>query len=323
MGFTLPPPGTILYKYYPPDTAIKVLGSGSVRFSPFLDFNDPFELNIHPNESFTPFDFGFAIANNVMGAIKNNETLKTDGPIQQLIKAFQEGKIQMSAEDFAMDIGVMMANKKFAPEPSNWSKVVHHRMAQAIRAFCLSERFDNLLMWAHYAKDHKGYVVGFDVHQDTAEFARMAPMVYRDEFPTNDDAFRTAGVFIGRTVQSDQDFTHYVQHKLLTKSSAWAHEKEWRALGGPIEEPLVRIQSKAFVSLHVGCRDDNETTANAIRLAKSINPEIKVYRSRISTRAFSLEFQDFDEPWKSNYPPEDQVLGARGFPQDSPAKGEN
>ena len=309
MKFTHPPAATFLYKYCSPEVARLILQSKKVRFSPISEFNDPFELKIFPSEGFTPFEFGHAIANNILDVLYLGEELQTDGSVQKLIKAYQEGHFEkMSAQDFAMDVGVMLAKKSFTTEPSQWAQVVHGRIAKEVGAFCLSEAFNNLLMWAHYSKNHEGFVIGFDVTKGEGAFDRMAPVLYRDKYPTDDDAHGAAARFLGRKDKENRAGKRFMQMNLFTKSSEWSYEREWRALGGNFENSLVEVAPAAFVSLYTGCRSNSQTISEVVGLARSLNPNIGVMKAKISTNAFALEFQDFDEPWVSNYPPKDQVL---------------
>jgi hypothetical protein len=84
--------------------------------------------------------------------------------------------------------------------------------------FCLTEDKRNLLMWSHYASDHKGYVVGFDVSHPF---------------------FSTHGYFsteendsVHRVIYSDFRANQPKESKdwFIQKSNAWMYEKEHRVI---------------------------------------------------------------------------------------------
>ena len=89
----------------------------------------------------------------------------------------------------------------------------------------LTENPDNLLMWAHYALNHEGFVIGFDeLHpyfdcrkglKDELRYLRKVKYVERRP---NLPMIQLTG-----------------ENILLTKSSQWAYENEWRILR-PLQE---------------------------------------------------------------------------------------
>jgi hypothetical protein len=80
----------------------------------------------------------------------------------------------------------------------------------------LSERFDSILMWSHYADFHKGFFVGFNEEKmrQSNLFGKGGPITYDTEFPKIDPR-NNRGM--------DKSFvqTH-------TKAEDWAYEKEYR-----------------------------------------------------------------------------------------------
>ena len=81
------------------------------------------------------------------------------------------------------------------------------------RVYCLSEKADLPLMWAHYAASHTGVCLEFDAL--TAPFTPetgATKIEYRTTYPAHDI------VTIG-------------YEPLVTKSSDWSYEAEWRLIG--------------------------------------------------------------------------------------------
>ena len=80
--------------------------------------------------------------------------------------------------------------------------------------FCMSETCDNPVMWAHYAAQQKGFVVGYDT-ADTVFSARrglIRSIDYRD----------------GRMRVLDP--THSPFDTAWSKLKAWSYEEEWRCV---------------------------------------------------------------------------------------------
>ena len=91
-------------------------------------------------------------------------------------------------------------------------KMVLDMNAQTIVVLSLSEVRDSLLMWAHYAKAHLGFVVGFSPEPfvDDSPHRRLVRVDYHESRPSK----RTFGRI------TDPDL-------LYTKSLDWEHEQEW------------------------------------------------------------------------------------------------
>lgn len=79
--------------------------------------------------------------------------------------------------------------------------------------FCLSERFDDILMWSHYSDGHKGFCIGFKAGSKTPFFGEAQRVVYQKEYPE---------------VNFLEDPDRIVDAILLTKSHHWKYECEWR-----------------------------------------------------------------------------------------------
>lgn len=82
----------------------------------------------------------------------------------------------------------------------------------------LAEDSNNILMWSHYANEHKGICVelGRNIDEDTGNDKRCRPVKYSKEYPQPS---------IEDVLKGDHALTDKVAY---TKSVDWAYEKEWR-----------------------------------------------------------------------------------------------
>ncbi|MGN6580164.1 MAG: DUF2971 domain-containing protein [Bordetella sp.] len=115
------------------------------------------------------------------------------------------------------------------------------------RVYCLTPRDDNLLMWSHYAKNHTGVCLQFDVR--TEPFIGACKVVYQPTLPAG-------------TLLEHED--NAMIKALLTKSDVWGYEQEYRVIAKDQRDPspnmptavnsLVDISETALVRITVGCR---------------------------------------------------------------------
>ena len=83
---------------------------------------------------------------------------------------------------------------------------------------CCSEIPDNILMWAHYAQSHRGFVIEFDVNDPFfSNNLNMMPVEYSTERARAE-------------VRQELDFGSDHLPIVRRKSQHWSYEREWRQL---------------------------------------------------------------------------------------------
>ncbi|MBI1886954.1 MAG: DUF2971 domain-containing protein [Nitrosomonadales bacterium] len=113
-----------------------------------------------------------------------------------------------------------IADKSVETPPANMIDGEYAEISSFIWRFgilTLSEVSDSLLMWAHYAANHTGLCIEYDVEAE-ADLGNgsLRPVSYSTEYPTL--SIYDFGVDILKTTL----------RILTTKSMEWAYEKEWR-----------------------------------------------------------------------------------------------
>jgi hypothetical protein len=175
-----------LYKYVVPNLWEKILKDGYIRFTQSSVFNDPFEMQPYfeyvEKESnmrkeikdWIDSDAGREILNvglelSYMGVPATtkrslsferykqivNEGLEENKP--EILEALEQGIYQFSNKD-----------GRLTAEGRNTFLFLN----KLVGILSLTEKRDNLLMWAHYANDHQGFVIEFD---DTHEYFHQKP----------------------------------------------------------------------------------------------------------------------------------------------------
>ncbi|MBZ4039097.1 DUF2971 domain-containing protein [Novilysobacter selenitireducens] len=201
-----------LFKYFGPDR-LDVLLTRKMRFTPLGEFNDPFEGRPHLQ--------GLATAERTLGSFEElllPELLDTYSRQPPEFRAaisqtkFLNRMVPAMRQSYPVLQKALEAGVKEALEglPQKWDSY--------IGALCLSEVCDSLLMWAHYAASHTGFVLEFDAHHpffhaqrsENDECRHIRRVLYRDARPS--------GVLLDLEV-SDM---------FLVKSTQWSYEREWR-----------------------------------------------------------------------------------------------
>ena len=151
---------------------------------------------------------------------------------------------------------------------------------------CLSESYDNKLMWSHYASQHKGMCIEYCT-QELIQNTRfiMAPVNYSSEPPS--------------TNINDWNRERFLMSAIFSKSSDWEYEHEWRCLLARSDDETydsrtpfgedngVLLDTSSAKAVYLGCKIDNGSLERVINLCKdALN--VPVYIMERKQSAYSL-----------------------------------
>jgi hypothetical protein len=144
------------------------------------------------------------------------------------------------------------------------------KQLEAWGVFCATEKWNNLLMWSHYAGSFSGVCLEFR----SRALGHFEKVIYAPDRPVIDGL--PGGVKTVRELSLQCIFT---------KSIEWNYEKEWRAVGrkGPNSIPEDAIKSISF-----GPRCTNETRAKIIEMVRRSGKKIDFYSAIPSSRNFEI-----------------------------------
>lgn len=178
----------ILYKYLPYNR-IDVLSRLKIRFTQPVVWNDPFESRPHIEYDFTQEDM--------------RKVMEIEFERAQMPEPERES-VRNRFENGGFD--------KHWPEILN---MIIELMASTSPALSLTEKYDNLLMWAHYASNHEGFVVGFNTSHPF--------------FKREGKGIHTLNKVVYTTIRPNVGISELtLADSHLTKSIDWQYEEEWR-----------------------------------------------------------------------------------------------
>jgi Protein of unknown function (DUF2971) len=178
------------------------------------------------------------------------------------------------------------------------SQLLEKLLNERYGIFSMSQDADDLLMWSHYAAEHRGIVVGFQSdHQFFEEGGMLREVDYRENrvsVSTVDGIIRVAGY----KVSDDQ---HPPVATMLRKHPAWNYDKEVRLITllenadevkGDIY--LRRFPESAIRIMILGARVDaqqSENIVNKIR-AKPQWHHVRLFKACLSETDFALSLKE-------------------------------
>ena len=224
-----------LYKYVIPDR-IDILEHSLIRLTQPFVFNDPFEC----------FPYIKEIAHDErVSEYLNKHQCSEEEKEKMFLESWREEQekhpelnvtyeefreyLQFKMEQAGSFIYDLVKGLASMDDTSFRNKTVHaltEALNREIGILCLAEKMDNLLMWAHYASNHTGFVIEFNEKHsffyhgtEIGHLKKVRYSIIRPEVTLLDPAL------------SDMEHIYqWIDDVFCVKSQHWQYEQEWRMI---------------------------------------------------------------------------------------------
>lgn len=179
-----------LYKYYSDKLEkFDLVKEQKMWYSAPCNFNDVFDCDISIDET--------GIFNSALQMVPDKRGVRPGSQMWHQLKQIMNKEIRSLRSSFE-----------------------HMKMTTGIS--CLSESYDSLLMWAHYANNHKGMCIEYELMEINKQLSfSPVPVVYSDKKVSFNSINQD-------TVEADS--VRVFIESLTSKSLEWSYEKEWRII---------------------------------------------------------------------------------------------
>jgi hypothetical protein len=278
---TFPFQGDHLYRYCDMK-GIDVFSSLRLKVTPPDQFNDPFEFLLNVDSQHTIAD--------MQKMLSSEEWTKKYWAEEDIVhtrwqtyEAFRERYLKEVRGNDSLASGAFRA----------WQKFIEGTKGATISFFCkelgfvcYSEISDDILMWAHYAQGHRGFVIEFDVnHPFFSDNPNIMPVEYSTE--------RARAVF-----HEELDFGNDPLPLARRKCPHWSYEKEWRQMYWladcvPVERDgrttyYVPIPASCISSVIIGLRCDEQDVRDIKKALAYGLQHVKVKQATLHPSEFRL-----------------------------------
>ena len=303
-----------LYKYISVERAISFLEENGIVLSyPENDFNDVYDCKFKISEDSKKE--AFKLLKNIDAFnfyIKSLHNKKFDLPINykrdlsknwsDYLENLNETK-KVTYEKFMQDFVTLCRQKYPFYKPleteATFNKTVDNIIEDNRKKAwigCFSKRNDSILMWAHYANQHKGVCLEYNI--DNPNFHDV---IYEDTLPTY-DLMTTIPVSLAEEMLEKPCLTKEMANELIkpfcVKSKDWSYENEVRCIynsdrledGVYINPFLGRLVLPAGnpTAIYLGCMCEMSEMLELL-LAMAENRGISVYKMKKSDEKFLIE----------------------------------
>ena len=213
-----------LYKYVNP-SGIEILATGLIRFTQPSLFNDPFEMS--------PYIQAIASEHQIEEKFDNEHEYQVRVLYEKHNRAFKRRiSYEVYKTSFSKEILLprIQANAK-GEALTHVRESLPIAINQALGVLCLTTKFDNLLMWAHYAQSHEGMVIEFEADSSffNQALSEHIPLTGLDE-----DLSREYGRLIKVKYKNERPQINISEvnsfDSFLVKSKEWEYEEEYRMI---------------------------------------------------------------------------------------------
>lgn len=149
-------------------------------------------------------------------------------------------------------------------------------------AFCsLSEEFDSIIMWSHYASSHTGIVIGFEFKDEEIDY-HFQKIEYVDDLPVFDV------LKLAEFMKGEYEYLPHFISDISIKSKPWSSEKEWRIWRSIPCYYHYKIENVRSIYFGVNC--SLETKKIVLDLLSELPHDFQINEMRLGANPIRLEY---------------------------------
>jgi hypothetical protein len=285
-----------LFKYVSASVALTILKNKTLRWRSPKSFNDPFELK-------NPLEFGFewnelkeAYHRCVIAVLSqvDDPPIVEGNPVASIVREARSqcrnGRRDPETIWKGMEIqfeGFVNQQKELTLADRNtWNE-----MKQNYRILCLSAVHDNILMWSHYADEHRGIVLEFRPTIGQPAGSLPAAVSYSNEVPVAVTLEEYVRFLTG--IGHRPDSRNAWKKSIYTKSSVWVYENESRILDTKRADEQGEFSDRQFdpqdlLSVFLGCRIASELCSQIRAILADWTSPVAIFKMRDERIRFEL-----------------------------------
>lgn len=255
-----------LYKYTSAEIGKKIIKNTSVALSRPSNFNDPFDcLPIHNEEEFKEatehfYSYGvdlwlFDYLENLIKKVSNSKDrfvlgfftfimkfykwavgrgvavppVCTPSRINKFFSVYEKWHILTPEirEAKAKILTTVEKQREYECEPLKRLADIRKQMFTG----CFSQTYDSILMWSHYASDHKGVCIEVELDEDPEHLFRVEYSEQRPQIETRKILAEVYKSMLQKNNPIKNDRLHsWIVQPYITKAREWSYEKEYRVI---------------------------------------------------------------------------------------------
>lgn len=288
------------YKYIPFDIAKIILTNRKFRYSSPLLFNDPFDIQTELTFNFEINTFQNEIVNEMIRLASSDEIISYEENTDfnksiELLKEHmkKEGRVNTFLKCGLIEINKIMS--RVLEETRLNYNYMWREFLKTLRVFSLSTKYDSILMWSHYAKNHTGVVFKLKVLPEEDNLICAAdPIIYQNEplkfFSKNELINDILGI---KKLEYNQLYWKYAK----IKYDLWSYEDEWRVWTFEWDHQNqlftdYKLFPNELETIYFGCNTKDDDIDEIKKLSININPKVSFLKAKRLIGEYKLQFDE-------------------------------
>lgn len=171
----------------------------------------------------------------------------------------------------------------------------YNGLMDGIYVLSMTTEVDNILLWSHYASNHQGYVIKYNIDKifenNTKQIENFYQVKYSESIIKNNYTKLVNSFSITNNTNRSQHLENIIIDAIYNKAKNWDYENEVRSVlyngtytlkNIDLEIPRSSIEAITFGS---HCRPDNK----CINLINKSIPNIKLKKARLNSQIYKIE----------------------------------
>jgi len=290
-----------LYKYFPNSTndgknhSVEAIENNTVFLQNPIKFDDPYDCNycVNPSEfsyrfikklamhcglkveaswdfAMISYQLALRIFNHIMSGNSLDSIISTDSSNElenlkdKLFINFL--KLELTKSESNEKSYQNAINKTIDFEYKNSVRLIYDK----IRISCFTQTPYSMLMWSHYANNHKGFCIEYKWSDDYKKYSdiinNIFPVIYTDSRKNLVDFF----ISLDEGNHKKEDLWNIYKYGLLSKSLDWKYQKEWRLLTYENAKNDYNYRFFDINKIYLGCKMEKEERSRVIGICNKL-----------------------------------------------------
>ncbi len=288
------------YKYVSIETAKIILNTRKFRYSSPLLFNDPFDVQTELTFNFDINNFHNEIVDEMIRLASLDEMIpfEEDTDFKKAILLLKEHIRKEGKVNALMKFGLVEINKvmsRVLEETRIGYNYMWRQFLKALRVFSMSTKYDSILMWSHYAKNHTGVVFKLKVLPEEDNLICVAdPVMYQKKplkFFSQDELINhILGI---HKLEYNKVYRQYAK----IKYDLWSYENEWRVWTFEWDHQNqlftdYKLFPNELETIYFGCNTEDDDLNEIKKLSLNINAKVTFKKAHRIVGEYELEFDE-------------------------------
>lgn len=162
---------------------------------------------------------------------------------------------------------------------------------ESYRVICFTNKYNNLIMWSHYSRNHTGLLIKFET--DLIEVNGKNITGALKEVDYKEEMIQIPSDFFQRSINEREEIIKYNTYR---KYIDWQYEGEYRAIIKFDESECKRyisIPARAILEVIIGMNCSLETELQVLRLAQQEEfKHLKLERATIHDFKYQMQYSE-------------------------------